>query len=64
MLGGCVYDFVCFVVFFIMMGFDEGLVLYCGKILECVVIVVISGLGFDCVMGILDEIGFMLKIFN
>lgn len=45
-------------------GFDEGLALHCGKILECAAIAATPGSGSDCAMGILDETGFTLKTFN
>ncbi|EMQ3075664.1 acyclic terpene utilization AtuA family protein [Yersinia enterocolitica] len=63
-LGGRAYDPACFAALPIMMGFDEGLALHCGKILECAAIAATPGSGSDCAMGILDETGFTLKTFN
>lgn len=37
-LGGRAYDPACFAALPIMQGFDEGLALHCGKILECAAI--------------------------
>ncbi|WP_313130158.1 acyclic terpene utilization AtuA family protein [Pseudescherichia vulneris] len=63
-LGGRAYDPACFAALPIMQGFDEGLALHCGKILECAAIAATPGSGSDCAMGILDEHGFTLKVFN
>lgn len=63
-LGGRAYDPACFAALPIMQGFDEGLALHCGKILECAAIAATPGSGSDCAMGILDESGFTLKAFN
>lgn len=63
-LGGRAYDPACFAALPVMRGFDEGLALHCGKILECAAIAATPGSGSDCAMGILDENGFTLKTFN
>nr|WP_318384990.1 acyclic terpene utilization AtuA family protein [uncultured Enterobacter sp.] len=63
-LGGRAYDPACFAALPIMRGFDEGLALHCGKILECAAIAATPGSGSDCAMGIIDEGGFTLKTFN
>lgn len=63
-LGGRAYDPACFAALPIMRGFDEGLALHCGKILECAAIAATPGSGSDCAMGILDDSGFTLKTFN
>ncbi|MFB2863871.1 acyclic terpene utilization AtuA family protein [Aeromonas sp. MdU4] len=63
-LGGRAYDPVCFAALPIMQGFDEGLALHCGKILECAAIAATPGSGSDCAMGIIDDNGFTLKTFN
>lgn len=63
-LGGRAYDPACFAALPVMRGFDEGLALHCGKILECAAIAATPGSGSDCAMGILDETGFTLKTFN
>lgn len=63
-LAGRSYDPCCFAALPIMKGFDEGLALHCGKILECAAIAATPGSGSDCAMGIIDETGFTLKAFN
>lgn len=63
-LAGRAYDPCCFAALPIMQGFDEGLALHCGKILECAAIAATPGSGSDCAMGIIDESGFTLKAFN
>lgn len=63
-LGGRAYDPACFAALPIMQGFDEGLALHCGKILECAAIAATPGSGSDCAMGIIDDNGFTLKTFN
>lgn len=63
-LGGRAYDPACFAALPIMLGYDEGLALHCGKILECAAIAATPGSGSDCAMGILDETGFVLKAFS
>lgn len=63
-LGGRAYDPSCFAALPILLGYDEGLALHCGKILECAAIAATPGSGSDCAMGILDETGFVLKTFS
>lgn len=63
-LAGRAYDPCCFAALPILKGFDEGLALHCGKILECAAIAATPGSGSDCAMGIIDETGFTLKAFN
>lgn len=60
-LAGRAYDPACFAALPIMMGYDEGLALHCGKILECAAIAASPGSGSDCAMGILTEDSFILK---
>ena len=43
-LGGRAYDPACFAALPIMQGFDEGLALHCGKILECAAIAATPGI--------------------
>ncbi|MGL4858949.1 MAG: acyclic terpene utilization AtuA family protein, partial [Enterobacteriaceae bacterium] len=50
-LGGRAYDPVCFAALPVMQGFDQGLALHCGKILECAAIAATPGSGSDCAMG-------------
>lgn len=60
-LAGRAYDPACFAALPIMKGYDEGLALHCGKILECAAIAASPGSGSDCAMGILTEDSFILK---
>ena len=59
-LAGRAYDPACFAALPIMRGYDEGLALHCGKILECAAIAASPGSGSDCAMGILREDSFVL----
>lgn len=60
-LAGRTYDPICFAALPIMRGYDEGLALHCGKILECAAIAATPGSGSDCVLGIIHEDCFVLK---
>lgn len=60
-LAGRAYDPACFAALPILRGYDEGLALHCGKILECAAIAATPGSGSDCAMGILYEDRFVLK---
>lgn len=60
-LAGRTYDPACFAALPIMKGYDAGLALHCGKILECAAIAATPGSGSDCVMGIIKEDCFILK---
>lgn len=60
-LGGRTYYPACFAALPIMRGYDEGLALHCGKILECAAIAATPGSGSDCVLGIIREDSFVLK---
>ena len=60
-LAGRAYDPACFAALPIMKGYDEGLALHCGKILECAAIAATPGSGSDCALGILREDSFVLK---
>ena len=60
-LAGRAYDPACFSALPIMKGYDEGLALHCGKILECAAIAASPGSGSDCALGILREDSFVLK---
>lgn len=60
-LAGRAYDPACFAALPILKGYDEGLALHCGKILECAAIAASPGSGSDCAMGILTEDSFILK---
>lgn len=60
-VAGRAYDPVCFAALPIMQGFDKGLALHVGKILECAAIAASPGSGRDCMFGILRDDHFLLK---
>jgi len=60
-LAGRAYDPSGFAALAVMKGFDQGLALHMGKILECAAIAASPGSGSDCAMGILTEKSFILK---
>ncbi len=60
-LAGRAYDPACFAALPIAKGYDPGLALHCGKILECAAIAATPGSGSDCALGILREDSFVLK---
>jgi hypothetical protein len=60
-LAGRAYDPSAFAALPVMRGFDMGLALHMGKILECAAIAAIPGSGSDCALGILEKDGFVLK---
>jgi len=60
-LAGRAYDPSAFAALAVMNGFDRGLALHMGKILECAAIAATPGSGSDCVLGILEQDGFVLK---
>ncbi len=60
-LAGRAYDPACFAALPILRGYDAGLAMHCGKILECAAIAATPGSGSDCAMGILREDSFVLK---
>ncbi len=60
-LAGRAYDPACFAALPILRGYDPGLALHCGKILECAAIAATPGSGSDCALGILREDSFVLK---
>lgn len=60
-LAGRAYDPACFAALPILKGYDAGLALHCGKILECAAIAASPGSGSDCALGILREESFVLK---
>ena len=63
-LCGRAYDPVAFAAPAIRAGFDPGLALHMGKILECAAIAATPGSGQDCVMGTLFEDHFVLDSLN
>jgi hypothetical protein len=60
-LAGRAYDPSGFAALAVMKGFDQGLALHMGKILECAAIAANPGSGSDCAMGILGKDYFILK---
>ncbi|MCL1924918.1 MAG: DUF1446 domain-containing protein [Defluviitaleaceae bacterium] len=63
-ITGRAYDPVVFSALAIKDGFDTGLALHLGKILECAAIAATPGSGSDCMLGILREDHFELKALN
>lgn len=63
-LAGRAYDPVVFAALPILKGFDHGLALHLGKILECAAIACSPGSGSDCMMGILRADHFLLHPLN
>lgn len=59
-LAGRAYDPVVFAALPVLRGFDHGLALHMGKILECAAIACSPGSGSDCMMGILRADHFLL----
>lgn len=60
-LAGRCYDPACFAAMPIMHGYDAGLSLHMGKILECAAIAATPGSGADCALGILTKDSFILE---
>ena len=60
-LGGRCYDPAVFAALPIKNGFDAGLAVHLGKIVECAAIAATPGSGKDCVLGIIKENSFILK---
>ena len=60
-LAGRCYDPACFAALPILKGFDPGLALHMGKILECAAIAASPGSGADCALGILRRDSFILE---
>lgn len=63
-LAGRAYDPVSFAALPVMKGFDMGLALHMGKILECAAIAANPGSGSDCLMGYLQHDSFILEALN
>lgn len=63
-LAGRSYDPAVFAALPVMRGFDPGLALHMGKILECAAIAAVPGSGSDCMMGYLQEDCFLLEPLN
>ncbi len=60
-LAGRSYDPAVFAALPIMLGYDPGLALHCGKILECAAIAATPGSGSDCALGTLKADSFVLE---
>jgi len=63
-LAGRCYDPANFAALPILRGYDEGLALHMGKILECGAIAATPGSGADCVLGTLTRDTFVLESLN
>jgi hypothetical protein len=63
-LTGRCYDPAVFAALPVMKGFDEGLALHMGKILECAAIAATPGSGADCALGTLKKNSFILEALN
>lgn len=63
-VAGRSYDPAMFAALPIMRGFDPGLAMHMGKILECAAIAATPGSGGDCMMGYLREDHFLLEALN
>jgi len=63
-LAGRCYDPAVFAALPVMQGYDEGLALHMGKILECAAIAATPGSGADCALGILKKDSFILEALN
>ena len=63
-LAGRCYDPAVFAALPVMRGFDEGLALHMGKILECAAIAATPGSGADCALGVLRGDSFILETLN
>ncbi|MFZ5640469.1 MAG: acyclic terpene utilization AtuA family protein, partial [Bacillota bacterium] len=63
-VAGRSYDPAIFAAYPVMKGFDPGLALHMGKILECASIAAIPGSGSDCMIGYLRRDHFLLEPLN
>jgi hypothetical protein len=63
-LAGRSYDPAVFAAFPIWKGYNKGLALHLGKILECAAIAALPGSGSDCMIGFLEEDRFMVEPAN
>jgi hypothetical protein len=60
-VAGRAYDPAVFAALPMLQGFDPGLCLHLGKILECAAIAASPGSGADCALGIIDNDRFVLQ---
>jgi hypothetical protein len=63
-VAGRAYDPAVFAALPMLRGFDAGLALHLGKILECAAIAASPGSGSDCALGILEDDRFVLQALN
>lgn len=63
-VAGRAYDPAVFAALPVMRGFDRGLALHMGKILECAAIAAVPGSGSDCMMGYIRDDHFLLEPLN
>lgn len=63
-LAGRCYDPAVFAALPVQKGYDRGLALHLGKILECAAIASQPGSGSDCMIGILEEERFLVEPTN
>ncbi len=63
-LAGRSYDPAVFAAYPVWKGFDRGLALHLGKILECAAIAALPGSGSDCMLGFLEKDRFMVEPAN
>lgn len=63
-LAGRCYDPACFAALPIRLGYDRGLALHMGKIVECAAIAAKPGSGADCVLGTLKRDSFIVETLN
>jgi hypothetical protein len=64
LLAGRCYDPAVFAALPIKLGYDHGLAIHLGKILECAAIAALPGSGSDCMLGILEEDRFLVEPTN
>ena len=60
-VAGRAYDPAVFAALPMLQGYDAGLALHLGKILECAAIAASPGSGADCALGILEKDRFILQ---
>ncbi|MCL2164034.1 MAG: acyclic terpene utilization AtuA family protein [Oscillospiraceae bacterium] len=63
-LAGRAYDPVCFAALAVKRGYDKGLSIHLGKILECASICATPGSGSDCIFGYIGEDYFRVEPLN
>lgn len=63
-VAGRAYDPAVFAALAVREGFDKGLAIHMGKILECACIAATPGSGSDCMLGILRENDFIVEPMN